>query len=101
LAILGGLGSGLASAMHASAASLRGGLAAGDRGHTRGSTITRRILVASELALGVLLLVGALLMIRTFLTLRPSAPGFNPKDKYFALVRLPAESDGAGRLTFV
>ena len=101
LALLGGIGSGLVSAMHASAASLRGGLAAGDRGHTRGSTVTRRILVASELALGVLLMVGALLMIRTFLTLRPSEPGFDPKDKYFALVRLPSDVDGADRLTFV
>jgi putative ABC transport system permease protein len=101
LAILGGIGSGLVSAMHASAASLRGGLAAGDRGHTRGSTFTRRILVASELALGVLLLVGALLMIQTFLTLRPSSPGFDANDKYIALVRLPADSDNAERVSFV
>jgi putative ABC transport system permease protein len=101
LAILGGLGSGLVSAMHASTASLRGGLAAGDRGHTRGTTFTRRILVASQLALGVLLLVGALLMIQTFLTLRPSAPGFNPNDKYIAVVRLPSEWDGAEHATFV
>jgi putative ABC transport system permease protein len=101
LAILGGIGSGLVSAMHASASSLRSGLAAGDRGHTRGSTFTRRILVASELALGVMLLVGALLMVQTFLTLRPSSPGFNAKDKYFALVRLPAELDSNARVTFV
>lgn len=98
LAMLGGLGSGLVSATNAS---VRGGLAAGDRGHTRGSTVTRRILVASELALGVLLLVGALLMIQTFLTLRPSSPGFNAKDKYFALVRLPSDSNTADRVTFV
>jgi putative ABC transport system permease protein len=101
LALLGGLCAGVMAAYRASADSIRAGLSSSDRGHTRSSTITRKVLVASELALGVLLLVGALLMIRTFLTLRPSAPGFEPAGKHIALVRLPPETPRAERLSFV
>ncbi|MBK9241290.1 MAG: hypothetical protein IPL75_13765 [Acidobacteria bacterium] len=62
--------------------------------------MTRRVLVVSELALGVLILVGALLMIRTFVTLRPSAPGFDPSHKEVALVRLPPATPEDERLRF-
>ena len=101
LAVFGGVCSGFASAVYASADSQRGGPAAGDRGHTRGSTVVRRLLVAAELALGVMLMVGALLMVRTFLTLRPSQPGFDPADKHIALVRLPPSTTTADRVAFV
>lgn len=101
LALLGGLASGLVAASQASASAIRSGVNSGDRGHTRGSHATRRVLVVSELALGVLLLVGALLMIRTFVTLRPSAPGFDPAGKHLALVRLPEGTTREDRLSFV
>jgi predicted permease len=61
----------------------------------------RAVLVVSELALGVALLVCALLMIRTFLTLRPSAPGFDPANKLVALTRLPPDWTDADRRQFV
>jgi putative ABC transport system permease protein len=100
LAMLGGLASGLVAAVQASGTAVRAGVTGGDRGHTRGSFATRRILVVTELALGVLLLVGALLMVRTFVTLRPSAPGFDPTNKQVALVRLPPETPDADERRF-
>lgn len=100
LALCGGLASGLVAAVQASTAASHSSVASSDRGHTRGSRMTRRVLVVSELALGVLILVGALLMIRTFVTLRPSAPGFDPSHKEVALVRLPPATPEDERLRF-
>jgi predicted permease len=101
LVLLGGMASGFVAALQASATAVRSGVNGGDRGHTRSSAVTRRLLVVSELALGVLLLVGALLMIRTFVTLRPREPGFDPADKYVALVRLPSGTTHTERESFV
>jgi predicted permease len=79
---------GLVPAWQASAIGLRSGLAHDDRAQTPGGRRTRWVLVGSELALGTMLLVGALLMVRTFLTLQPSEPGFDPANKVVALVRV-------------
>jgi hypothetical protein len=45
-------------------------------------------LVVAQIALSLVLLVGATLMIRTFLILRPDQPGFTTSDKFTASVRL-------------
>jgi putative ABC transport system permease protein len=58
------------------------------RGSTHGRDWTRRALVVSQVALSLVLLVGAALMIRTFATLRPVSPGFAADDKVTAFVRL-------------
>jgi putative ABC transport system permease protein len=50
---------------------------------------TRRILMSAEVALSVALVIGAILMVRSFLTLRPSNPGFEYRDKLMTVVRLP------------
>ena len=89
---------GLIPAWQASATGLRAGLAHDDRAQTAAGRRTRWTLVVSELALGTMLLIGALLMIRTFLTLRPSEPGFDPTNKVAAIVRvegLPLEESRA------
>jgi predicted permease len=79
---------GLVPAWQASAIGLRAGLSHDDRAQTPGGRRARWTLVVSELSLGTMLLVGALLMIRTFLILHPSEPGFDPANKVAALVRV-------------
>ena len=58
------------------------------RASERRASWGRRALVVAEVALSIVVLIGAALMIQTFLTLRPSAPGFDPANKLPTLVRL-------------
>src|SRR3984957_17969981 len=71
---------GLAPAMQASAVDLTGALKEGGRGGSDGirRNRLRSFLVASEFALALMLLIGAGLMIRSFLALESIDPGFNP-----------------------
>jgi putative ABC transport system permease protein len=76
---------------------------------TRAITDTRRrralrgTLVVAEVSLALVLLVGAGLLIKTFLRLRPSDPGFNPRDKLVLQVTLPSNRypDDSDKLQFV
>jgi predicted permease len=83
LSILSGILFGLAPALRASRLDLNTTLKEASRGSAgtsmwgRGNN-TRRILVVSELALSVVLLIGAGLLIRSFARLQSVAPGFNP-----------------------
>jgi putative ABC transport system permease protein len=79
---------GLVPALQASSVGLRSGLSQNDRAQTPGGRRARWTLVVTELSLGTMLLVAALLMVRTFLTLSPSAPGFDPRNKVAALMRV-------------
>jgi putative ABC transport system permease protein len=90
LAILTPLLFGLFPAMQASRADLRELLAAGGRqsGQSGGQGI-RRVLVVAELALAVMLLVGAGLLIRSFGHLAHVPPGFAPDHAIVASVSLP------------
>ncbi len=67
---------GLAPALAASRRDLARALAEGGRGHASGRTAPQRVLVFAEVALGFVLLVGAGLLIRTFLALSGADPGF-------------------------
>jgi putative ABC transport system permease protein len=64
------------------------GLAASSRATDIGASWTRRGLVVAEIALSIVVLIGAGLMIQTFLTLRPSHPGFDPDHKLWQPARL-------------
>jgi predicted permease len=80
VAILTGVLSGLAPAIEASLVDLRTALATGGgRGMAGGSRHwSRRLLVTVEIALAVLLLVGAGLLVRSLRHLDGLAPGFDP-----------------------
>jgi putative ABC transport system permease protein len=67
-------------------------LTTGARSAARHSTWTRRGLVVAEIALSVVVLIGAVLMIRSFLILRPTNPGFDARNKMTLVVRLPGAS---------
>lgn len=58
---------------------------------TRGVRRSREILMAGEVALALVLLIGTLLLIRTFAVLRPASPGFEAADRMVTRLRLPAE----------
>jgi putative ABC transport system permease protein len=80
--VLTGILFGLAPALHLARANLGAALKeGGDRGST-GVRVgrTRGVLVIAEMSLACVLLVGALLLIRTFASLRSVDPGFDPKN---------------------
>jgi predicted permease len=86
LSIFSGILFGLAPALRVSRLDLNSTLKEASRGSAGASSLwgrgnnTRRLLVVSELALSVVLLIGAGLLIRSFARLQNVAPGFNPKN---------------------
>jgi predicted permease len=86
LSLLSGILFGLAPALRASLLNLYATLKDADRGSAgtssmwgRGNNL-RRLLVISQLALCVMLLIGAGLLIRSFARLQNVSPGFNPEN---------------------
>jgi predicted permease len=86
LSIFSGILFGLAPALRVSRLDLNATLKDASRGSAGANSLwgrgnsTRRLLVVSELALSVVLLIGAGLLIRSFARLQNVAPGFNPKN---------------------
>jgi putative ABC transport system permease protein len=97
LSILTGLGFGLVPAFQTTGDSLGDSLKEGGRGSGAGtgSNRLRGILVASEFALALMLLIGAGLMVRSFIALRFIDPGFNP-NKLMTMVVSVAGSKESG-----
>jgi putative ABC transport system permease protein len=93
VSVLTGILFGLAPALGASAADLNEPLKEGNRGSTRGlhHRRARRLLVVTEVALAVVLLVGAGLMIKSFQRLQAFDPGFKAENVVTARVRLPEQ----------
>ena len=81
---------GLIPALQATRVDVQGALAqSGTRAVTGGSSRwARRVLVAGEIALSVVLLVGAGLLVRSFIQLRMLDPGFDPANVTAATVSL-------------
>ncbi|MGH7713689.1 MAG: ADOP family duplicated permease [Gemmatimonadaceae bacterium] len=93
LAAVGGLAIGLVPALHVSAVNVAQRLREGARGVVRGAAERRRkALVVGEVALAVVLLIGAGLMVRTLGALRRVDPGFDPANVYIFTVTLPQSS---------
>jgi putative ABC transport system permease protein len=81
---------GLAPALEASSPDLNVALREGEGRTVAGSRgITRHVLAVSEVALAMVLLVGAGLMINTMLRLQQVNPGFDAKNLLTMLVQLP------------
>ena len=104
VSLLTGIIFGLAPALQASRPDINETLkegvrgAAGSAGHRR----MRSLLVVSEIALSLVLLVGAGLLMRSFLKLQAVAPGFNPNNMLTMRVSLegPSYEKAESRIAF-
>ena len=93
--VLTALAFGLAPAWHAAIGNLSGALKEGGRGGTDGirRNRLRTFLVASEIALAFMLLIGAGLMIRSFSALESVDPGFNPHNVLSMVVSVAGSNE--------
>lgn len=89
ITLLTGLIFGAAPALQSSRVDLNDALKEGGRGSTGGRTRLRSLLVVTEIALSLVLLVGAGLMIQSFLRLRRVNIGLDPTNVLTASVVLP------------
>jgi putative ABC transport system permease protein len=82
ISVMTGIVFGLAPAMQVSKIDLNEGLKEGSRGSTEGimRNRVRSLLIVSEVSLSLVLLVGAGLMIKSFIRLREIDPGFKAKN---------------------
>jgi putative ABC transport system permease protein len=104
VAMLTGVGFSLAPALHATSPAVGDGLKESERGSTEslGRNRLRNVLVASEFALALVLLVGAGLLVRSFVALGRIDPGFNPHNLLSLAVSVGGtqEADPARRPIF-
>jgi putative ABC transport system permease protein len=102
--ILTSIGFGLAPALQASSVNVNDTLKESGRGNSEGirRNRLRSLLVISEFALAVILLIGAGLMIRTFAALQAVDAGFNPHNVISMVVSVAGskEADPARRAVF-
>jgi putative ABC transport system permease protein len=95
ISLLTGLLFGLAPAFHSTKAGLSMGIREGAQGsgYSVKSGRLRDALIVAELAIAVVLMIGAGLLLRTFRDLLEENPGFNPAQVVTANVNLPFPSD--------
>jgi predicted permease len=95
ISILTGVLFGVIPAIQSSAASFIAAIREGAQGsgYSSKTTSLRSLLIVSELALAVVLMVGAGLLLRTFWGLLQENPGFNPSRVVAASIWLPVPND--------
>lgn len=95
VSLLAGLGFGLVPALQSSKAEIAVAMREGARGSgtSRKTNRLRGLLIASQLALAVMLMVGAGLLLRTFWGLLQENPGFNPSRIVAANLYLPVPNN--------
>jgi predicted permease len=97
MSILTGLVFGLVPAFHSAKVALSSAIREGGRGSGYGTKTgrLRDVLIVSELAFAVILMVGAGLLLRTLWDLLQQNPGFNPTHVVTANIQLPNPNDRA------
>ncbi len=104
LALVTGLVFGLLPALHASKGDLQSSLREGGRGQSAGgrARLVRDLLVVVEVAAALVLLVGAGLLIRTFVGLQGISPGFDPSGVMTLRLSLPESTypDDPSQISF-
>jgi predicted permease len=95
ISILTGLAFGLAPALHSAKGALSSAFREGGRGsgYSTKTGRLRDVLIVSELAFAVILMVGAGLLLRTLRDLLQENPGFNPTQVVAANMQLPNPND--------
>jgi putative ABC transport system permease protein len=89
VAVVAGIGFGLIPALHAGRADLQEALKEGGRSGTPGGNRTRGILVAAQVALSLMLLIGAGLLLKSFARLQQVELGFDAERVLTARLSLP------------
>jgi predicted permease len=100
LSLLGGALSALAPALHSAWPDLAGSLKQGGRGSSESpaSRRTRRLLVAADVALALMLLLGAGLMVRSLEQIRKFDPGFRSQGVLSLTFEPPSQASDAERI---
>jgi putative ABC transport system permease protein len=100
VSILAGTLFGLAPALFASRSNPNDSLREGERGSSLGKSPARSALIAAEIALSLVLLVGAGLMMKSFRQLTQVNPGFNPDRLLIFNIGLPLSAEAARQTSF-
>ncbi len=97
ITVITGIAFGLVPALRASSTDLTSTLREGERGSSGGArqNRTRNVLIASEFALALMLLVGAGLLIRSFAAMQALNPGYDPKNVLTMVVPVTGTSSSA------
>ncbi|HJU12558.1 MAG TPA: ABC transporter permease [Candidatus Binataceae bacterium] len=95
ISILTGLVFGLAPALHSAKSALSAAIREGGRGsgYSTKTGRLRDVLIVSEVAFALILMVGAGLLLRTLRNLLQENPGFNPTQVVTANIQLPNPND--------